>query len=319
MTRRLCLLGLIAFAAASRGNATGEISLRLANPKAEKLAGDLLHAEGPAWMPEGYLLFGDTTRNRMMKFDERQGLSVFREPCGRATGLWLDTEGRLVVAESHGTDGGRCLSRLERDGTWKALVSQFDGHRFNSPNDLTIDARGRIYFTDPRYSRRETMELSHESVYRLDPDGSVERIVTTLKRPNGIHITSDGRTLYVADNASADGVAQVWAFDVSTSGGVGGGRMIFDFGGGRGIDGMTLDTEGRIWAAGGTREKAGIYVFEVNALRTRAHVAAFIQLPEDPTNCTFGGADGQALYVTTTASLYRIQTTVRGRNSLPRK
>jgi gluconolactonase len=109
------------------------------------------------------------------------------------------------------------------------------------------------------------------------------------------------------------------AFDLDARGNASHGRTLYDFGGGRGIDGMTLDREGRIWATAGTKEKAGIYVFQPDARRASARLLTFLSMAEDPTNCTFGGAGGDILYVTTTASLYRIRTRTRGQRSPPGK
>jgi gluconolactonase len=109
------------------------------------------------------------------------------------------------------------------------------------------------------------------------------------------------------------------AFDLDARGDASRGRTLYDFGGGRGIDGMALDASGRIWATAGTKEKAGIYVFAPDAARAKAALVSFIAMPEDPTNCTFGGLRRDVLYVTTTSSLYRIRTGVRGQASPPGK
>ncbi|PYQ38023.1 MAG: gluconolactonase, partial [Acidobacteria bacterium] len=158
-----------------------------------------------------------------------------------------------------------------------------------------------------------------EGVYRIDPDGTLTRVVDSLTRPNGILVTADGQTLYVADNASPGGVVTLVAFDLDARGDAQSGRVLYDFGGGRGIDGMALDAGGRIWATAGTKEKAGLYVFAPDARRAQAILVTVIPMPEDPTNCTFGGLRRDILYVTTTSSLYRIRTGVRGQGSPPGK
>jgi gluconolactonase len=285
----------------------------------EKLAGDLGFGEGPAWHRDGYLLFEDVTNNRTLKLDGADRVSVFREGTDGANGLAFDREGRLVVCEGNAAGRGRRLVRLERDGRQTVLAERYQGKRLNSPNDLAIDGRDRIYFTDPRYSRRENLELDREAVYRVDPDGTLTCVVDTLTRPNGIAVSADGRTLYVAENASPGGAVQLWAFDLDAQGAARDGRVLHDFGSGRGIDGMALDADGRIWATAGTKDKAGIYVFVPDTARRRATVAEFLATAEDPTNCTFGGLRRDQLYVTTTASLYRIRTAVRGQASPPGK
>ena len=315
--------GVISFVAAvalhgsAERGVTTELSLAIGDPV--RIVPDLRHAEGPAWHPDGYLLFQDTQRNRTLQWDPHAGLKVFREPSGRANALAIDAERRLVAVESHGEGGGRRVVRQTRDGEWHPLAERIEGKRFNSPNDLALDRRGRIYFTDPRYSRRETMELQSEAVYRIDPDGSVTSIVTSLKRPNGILVSGDQRSLYISDNIGPGSVAELWVFDLSSEGSAAKGRKVYDFSPGRGIDGMTLDSEGRIWAAAGTKEKAGIYVLVLNDDRTQAARVAFVPLPEDPMNCTFGGKNRDELYITTSASVFRLSTTVRGRDDLPGK
>jgi gluconolactonase len=279
----------------------------------EKVVGDLKFSEGPAWHREGYLLFEDTPRNRTLKLAPGDVVSVFREPSGRANGLAWDARGRLVVCEGNDPGGsGRRVVRLDKAGKAEVLAERYQGKRLNSPNDVTIDRRGRIYFTDPRYNKREDVEQDKEAVYRIDPDGKLTRVIDSLTRPNGLAVTPDARTLYVADNASPGGVVTLVAFDLDARGDARNGRVIHDFGGGRGIDGLTLDDKGRVWATAGTKDKAGIYVFEPDRSRATAKVVATIPMPEDPTNCTFGGKDRDVLYVTTTASLFRIRTAVRG-------
>jgi gluconolactonase len=286
----------------------------------QKLAGNLGFGEGPAWHPDGFLIFEDVANNRTLKLDAAGQVSVYRDGTEGANGQGFDAARRLIVCEGHAASGrGRRLARVEKDGTSTTLADRYQGQRLNSPNDLAFDRRGRIYFTDPRYSRRENLELDREGVYRLDADGTLTRVVDTLTRPNGILVTLDGRTLYVAENASPGGAVQLWSFDLDARGGTSRGRILHDFVGGRGIDGMALDSDGRIWATAGTREKAGLYIFAPDAKRDTAKLATFIPMAEDPTNCTFGGARRDVLYVTTTNSLYRIQTTVRGQDSPPGK
>jgi gluconolactonase len=313
--KHLCALAVVL----SSAPALAEPSLIAPGAKLEKVTGDLKFGEGPAWnAKDGYLLFEDGPANRMMKLGADGKVSVFREPSGRSNGLAWDAQGRLVACEGNG-DGGRRISRTEKDGKVVTLADKFNGKKLNSPNDIAIDARGRIYFTDPRYSHRENLELDKEGVYRIDPDGKLTRIIDSLTRPNGILVSKDSKTLYVADNASPGGVVTLVAFDLDARGDARNGRVVYDFTSGRGIDGMALDSEGRIWATAGTKDKAGIYVFQLDPKRTKAALVTTLPMPEDPTNCTFGGKDRKTLFITTTASLYRIQTSVAGQAGPPGK
>jgi gluconolactonase len=282
----------------------------------EKIAGGFGNCEGPAWHPDGYLLFCNPPKDRILQLDPAtDAVSTFRSPSGRATALWFDATSRLVANE-----GTRRVVRREKDGAWLTLADRYTGKRFNSPNDLTIDGRGRIFFTDPRYATRETMELTHESVYRLDPANTLARLDITLTRPNGIVVTADGKTLIIADNpVTGGGRATLWAFDLDAQGNAQGGRIVHDFRFPRGADGMTLDADDRLWATAGTRADAGIYVFEFNPARSTLVSLGFVPMPETPTNCTFGGPRRDTLYITTDDALYRLRTTVRGRTTLPGK
>lgn len=315
--RLLAFVSVASFASPAIGT---DAPLLAPGAKVEKVASGFQHAEGPLWHPDGFLLFGDTPNDRIVRCDETGRVSVFRSPAGRTTGLCFDPQGRLVANESHGGDeGARRVSRQEPDGRWVTLADRVEGKRLNSPNDLSIDARGRIYFTDPRYSKRETMELTREGVYRIDPDGRITCIIDTLTRPNGILVTRDGRTLYVADNPVSGGNAALWAFDLDAAGNASQGRVLHDFRDPRGIDGMALDTAGRIWATAGANEKAGISVFAPDAARRTARRLAVVPLPETPTNCTFGGAKRDTLYITTDATIYRVRTAVQGVATPPGK
>lgn len=273
--------------------------------KLEKLWGEGTFTEGPAYGPGGSIYFTDIG-NRIMKYDPMTGKTTeFRNPSGRANGLDFDAEGRLVACEGAG-GGNRRVSRTEKDGSVKSLADRWEGKRFNSPNDLTIDAKGRIYFTDPRYGGDEPREIKTESVYRIDPDGKVTQLIVNVEKPNGIIISPDGKTLYVADN-NPQGKRQFLAFDLKEDGGVGPRRVLHDFGQDRGIDGMCIDVDGNVYATAGREKTGGVHVFSPEGKKI-----GFIPTPETPTNCVFGDKDGQTLYITAGKSLYRIKTTKKG-------
>lgn len=274
--------------------------------KLEKLWGDGTFTEGPAYGPGGMIYFTDIG-NRIMKFDPAtKKTTVHREPSGRANGLDFDPLGRLVACEGANSGGNRRVSITEKDGTVRTLADRWKSKRFNSPNDLTIDRGGRIYFTDPRYVGDEPRELDTESVYRIDPDGTVAQIITDVEKPNGIVVSPDMKTLYVADN-NPQGKRQLLAFPLKPDGTVGPKRVLTDFGKDRGIDGMCLDERGNVYATAGQGTTAGVYVFNPEGKRL-----AFIRTPETPTNCVFGGKDRKTLYVTAGKSLYRIGLNVDG-------
>jgi len=278
--------------------------------KLEKVWGEGSFTEGGALDRDGSILFSDIG-NRIMRFDPKTGkTTVFREPSGRANGLIFDGQGRLIVAEGANTGGGRRVSITERDGKIRTLADNYDNKRFNSPNDVAVDRAGRVYVSDPRYVGAEPRELDFEGVFLIDFDGFVLPLVTTAAKPNGLALSPDEKTLYVSDNGARRRV--LIAADRAPTGKVSRPKVIHDFGAGRGIDGMTVTTDGRIVAAAGSAEKSGVIV-----LAPDGKILAMIPVPEDPANVEFGGADGKTLYICAGKSLYRIATTMTGHHLWP--
>jgi gluconolactonase len=276
----------------------------------EKLWGEGTFTEGGAWTGDA-LLFSDIGE-RIMKFDPAsKQVTVFRDPSGRANGLIFDPMGRLVAAEGANTGGGRRVSITERDGTVRTLADRFEGKRFNSPNDVAVDAKGRVYVSDPRYVGSDPRELDFEGVFRIDPDGSVHRLNTSALKPNGLVVSPDGKTLYVADNGPTRRV--LLALDLDESGNASHPRVLHDFGGDRGIDGMTVTVDGRVVATCGRGPTAGVRVFS-----PEGKTLGTIPVPEDPTNVEFGGPDRSTLYITAGKGLYRVETTMRGFAAWPK-
>jgi gluconolactonase len=274
--------------------------------KLEKLWSQGEFTEGPAYGPGGCVYFSDIG-NRIMKYDPAANrTTVYREPSGRANGLDFDPQGRLVAAEGANSGGRRQITITEKDGTVRALAARWHGKRFNSPNDLTIDTKGRVYFTDPRYVGAEPREIDTESVYRVDPDGTLAQIITDVQKPNGIVLSPDMKTLYLADS-NPSGRQHLLAYPLKADGTVGQKRLLHDFGKGRGIDGMCVDEQGNIYGAAGSGKSGGVYVFSPAGKQL-----PFIPVPETPTNCVFGDKDRRTLYITAGKSLYRIRLAVRG-------
>ena len=284
--------------------------------------------EGPAWHPElGLLTSGEGNINRR---DKSGKSTVFRRDAG-SNGLMFDRQGRLVVCEA----SRRRVTRQEPDGTITVLAASYEGKKFNQPNDLTMDSRNRIYFSDPRYGDRSDMEIIDaagrkvEGVYRIDLDGKVTRIIThEVDRPNGLVVTSDDKYLFVADNNNntANGARKLWRFDLQADGAVNfaSQKLIHDWKTTRGPDGMKLDAAGRLYVAGGLNKPnppfetadpatAGIYVFSPTG-----DLLEFVPIPRDETtNCAFGGDDLKTLFVTAGGTLWSLQATTPGRPVWP--
>lgn len=303
-----------------------------------KIEGRVAFTEGPAWHPSGNVYFTDIDNNRIMRRDRKGELHVYRAPSGRANGLLFDRQGRLMACEGGGPEGSRRVTRTEIDGTITVLADEYRGKRLNSPNDLTIDSRGRVYFTDPRYGDRSDIEQFDESgreiegVYRIDDVGKVERIIAhEVDRPNGILVSRGDEYLYVADNVNdgprgLGGNRKLWRFDLRPDGTVDAAsrKLLFDWGSDRGPDGMVLDREGRIYAAAGfnfpgppvetaKKYRAGVYV-----ITPGGELLKFIAVPADMiTNCTFGGDDLKTLYVTAGHKLWSLRVNSPGQLAWP--
>jgi gluconolactonase len=285
----------------------GPTGLLAPGAKLEVLWGEGSFTEGGALAGNGAILFSDIG-NRIMRYDPAtSSVTVYREPSGRANGLIFDPKGRLIAAEGANTGGGRRVSITERDGAVRTLADRFEGKRFNSPNDVAVDAQGHVYVSDPRYVGDEPRELAFEAVFRIDPDGRVARLETTAKKPNGLAVSPDGKTLYVADSGPTRQALLALDLDAGGGGGVSHPRVLHDFGKTRGIDGMTVAADGRIVASAGSGPTAGVYVFT-----SEGKLQGVIPVPEPPTNVEFGGADRTTLYITAGKSLYRIATTMTG-------
>lgn len=281
--------------------------------------------EGVASAPDGSIFFSDIPNEgagRVLKFNPTtRETSVFCADSGKSNGLCVDRAGRLIAA--CGANAGRqALCEIAAEGTVRPIVDKFEGRRFNAPNDLDIHPNGWIYFSDPRYVGGEPIEIDHMSVYRFDPTtGAVVRVTTDITKPNGVALSPDGKVLYVAETdngvpdvpgaGSGGGKKHMTlnAFAVDQNGNLGPRRMIKDFGMETGIDGMTVDREGRILAAVRAESRPGIGVFDP----ATGDEMGFLPMKDLPTNCGFGrGDDLRTLYITAGKGLYRVRLNTDG-------
>lgn len=269
------------------------------NATVEKVAEGMTFTEGPVWHREGYLLFTDVPRSKIMQWEAKNGLRVWLEPSRRANGLALDAQGRLIACESE----LRRIATVTADGSSTSLVDKFNGKRLNTTNDLTLARDGAIYFTDPG-GGNATAEMDFSGVYRLSPKGELTLLTKDIPYPNGITLAPDGKTLYVASTMKQ----QVFAFAVQSDGTVTNQRSfatIYPHGTNRvGVaDGIKTDVQGNLYVTG----HGGVWVFD-----KAGQAQGIIPVPEAPSNCAFGDADFKTLYITARKSLYRIRLTVAG-------
>jgi gluconolactonase len=265
--------------------------------------------EGPAWDGE-YLHFTHIHASCIYRYEPKSGsITKWREGINRTNGLAFDAAGRLFGCCS----GGRSILRFDPDGKNAVIADRVEGKKLNTPNDLAIDRKGRIWFTNPwnegNVDATERQELDHRSVLRADPqkDGrhTVTRVTSDTTQPNGILVSQDQSTLYVAESGYTKGVArELRAYPIRDDGSLGTYSTLFTWGEDargvhRGIDGMCLDRDGNIVATAGW-EVSGpgpmIYVFSPTGRVLETHPVPAIR----PTNCCFGGPDLATLFVTTT-------------------
>lgn len=272
-------------------------------------------SEGPVWVEQGnMLLFSDVPKNIVYKWTEKKGLEKFLEPSGYTSaiyrggemgsnGLTLNGLGQLVLCQH----GDRRVAVLETDykdpkPNFRTLAGEYQGKKFNSPNDVVFDKQGNLYFTDPPYgllkqTEDSTKQIPFQGVYKVKPDGTVILLVDSLTRPNGIGLSPDEKTLYVANS---DGpVAKWYSFELAGDSLIN--AKIFFWTkyveGEKGApDGLRVHKSGNIFATG----PGGVWIFDPTG-----KVLGKIKIPEATANCGFG-PDQKTLYTTSDNYILRI-------------
>ena len=259
--------------------------------KVERVASGFGFLEGPAADADGNLYFSDVTNERIHRWSPATGVTVFRERSGRANGLRVDFDGTLLVCEM----GNRQVTAIDLDGRLTVLADRYEDQRFNSPNDLWVDPKGGIYFSDPRYGATDDQEINGHHVYYLSADHeTLLRVTDDLVQPNGIIGTPDGSRVYVADH----GAGRIWAYRPEADGSLSDKRLFIS----QGADGMTMDERGNLYLTG-----QDITIFD-----SIGQQIGSIGGSEPPANVAFGGPDGTTLYITARTSLYRVEMLVTG-------
>lgn len=271
---------------------TKSIDQITANSEAVRVAGGFRFTEGPAANAEGHIYFSDIPNNKTHKFNVLTGeLTTTRQDSQGGNGIRIDKDGVIYTCEH----GGRRISATLPDGKVITVVDSYNGKKLNSPNDLWIDPKGGIYFTDPRYGNADNLEQDGFHVYyKFAGSKRVIRVCDDLVKPNGIIGTPDGRVLYVADL----GDNKTYKYDVQPNGTLSNKKLFAE----RGSDGMTMDSLGNVYLTRGAvhvYSSAGEYLGEIKSA-------------ESPANVTFGGTDKKTLFITARKGLYAIRMKVTG-------
>jgi gluconolactonase len=270
----------------------------LPNSTLRLIAKGLRFTEGPAWFDEGnYLLFSDIPADTIYRWDEPNGLTVFRKPSHNSNGNAVDLLGRLVTCEH----GSRTVTRTGKDGV-VTLAAAYKGKKLNSPNDVVVKSDGTIWFTDPPYGiDPKTSEQPANYVFRLDPNAAEPvPVAADFTRPNGLCFSPDEKLLYVANSDGA--VHHVRVFAVTKDNTLEGGKVFATIRPGS-PDGMRMDKDGRLFSTAGD----GMHVYS-----PEGKLLGKIKTPKTAANCTFGGKDHKTLFITANDSVWAIDLAVSG-------
>jgi gluconolactonase len=266
-----------------------------------KVADGFTFTEGPAWDGKEHLYFTDVGQAKIHTIGPDGTAKLFAENTGPCNGLMFSADGELVACDM---GGGRLVAWNVASKELRVLADKYGDKRFNAPNDLVIDAAGGVYFTDPQFRAPQPLPQGGQGVYYRAPDGAVTRVIENLPAPNGILLSIDEKTLYVLPSMTAE----MKAYTIEAPGKVGPERAFctvknVDGGEGGGCDGATIDERGNLYLT----TALGVQVFDAKGASLGT-----IEFPEQPSNCTFGGADGKTLYVTARTSVYSAPMLVKG-------
>lgn len=291
--RTMFLRSIAGVVAVIAGSALAQNSAIVApGAEVELLTEGFIFTEGPAADAAGNVYFSDIPANTNYVWTTAGELQTFRTDSNGANGLFFDRDWQLFAAEG----GAGRITTLDSDGQATVVVEAHNGQRFNSPNDLWVDATGGIYFTDPRYGDESNNPQPGYYVYYLASGANdAEAIITDLVKPNGIIGTRDGQTLYVADHLGNE----TYAYDITAPGEISNKRLMAS----QGSDGLTLDEHGNLYLTGGNN---------ISVYSSAGELIDTLTFPLAPANMTFGGPERDVLYVTARSSLFALAMSVKG-------
>lgn len=260
----------------------------------DRVATGFVFAEGPVWSRDGYLIFSDAPSNRILQFKFGEPASLYREKSNGASGNTLDAQGRLYTCETH----SRRVTRTDKKGKVEVLAERWQGKRLNAPNDIVVRKDGEIYFTDPAFgNQQDSRDLDFYGVFHISRRGDIELVAKSKGRPNGIALAPSGRILYVTDSDDRN----VRAYDLDKNGAASNERVVVPHIDGI-PDGIRVDENGNLYVAAANLE---VYSPDGKQLGT-------VHLVEPPSNCAFGDADFETLYITARTSIYRVRLKAKG-------
>lgn len=264
----------------------------------QKIETGFSFTEGPAVDAKGNVYFTDQPNNSIYKWNAvTNQVTLFSDSVERANGTYFTDQGKLLAcADLY----GRIISIDTSTGSYQTILEDYKGKQFNGPNDLWIDLKGGIYFTDPYYQRpyweRTEPEIEEQRVYYLSPDDSLFIVADDLVQPNGIIGTADGKYLYVADF----GAKKTYRYEIQPDGSLKNKKLFAP----EGSDGMTVDSESNVYL---TNETVAVYNSDGEKIEN-------IRIPETPSNVTFGGTENNILFITARTSVYKLEMNVKGMN-----
>jgi len=261
----------------------------------ERLASGFAFVEGPVADKGGQVYFSDIPNQRIHIWTLQDSLKTFREESKGANGLYFDNKHNLLACEGYASR----VSLTSPEGEYQVIASNYKGKPFNSTNDLWPDPQGGVYFTDPQYGGdMENLNQGGMHVYYISSDyKTVTQVCDDLVRPNGIMGTAEGKTLYISDR----GDGKTYRYSINADGTLSDKSLFVE----EGSDGMTLDEHGNLYIT--TKDKSQVDIYSKTGLYLKT-----IEVPESPTNVTFGGKNRNQLYITAQSSLYRVGLNVRG-------